>query len=218
MSPPLKVLLVDDHPVVRAGYRHLLQSDRAIEVVAEAHDARSAYESFGRLSPDVVVMDISLPGVSGIEAMRRMLARRPQARVLIFSMHDEAIFVTRALNAGASGFLSKSSAPDTLVRAVHAVARGERYLGQGAAQRAFGDRRTAATECLNRLAPREMEVFRLLTQGLSLPEIGVQLGLSEKTVANYQSLVRQKLDVQNDVQLVRLAAQIWPPVAVSPRS
>jgi two-component system, NarL family, invasion response regulator UvrY len=211
MTIPVKVLLVDDHAVVRAGYRHLLQSDSAIEIVAEANDAASAYEAFSRLAPDVVVMDISLPGISGIEAMRRMLARRPQARVLIFSMHDESIFIARALKAGACGFVSKSSAAETLVQAVHAVARGERYLSRDAPQIVALDvRRDASAERLNDLSPREFEVFRLLVQGLALSEIGVRLGLSDKTVANYQSQVRQKLGVHNDVQLVRLAERIWP--------
>ncbi len=210
MRPPIKVLLVDDHPVVRTGYRHLLQTDADIDVVAEASDSASAYSAFKALEPDVVVMDISLPGVSGIEAMKRMRAHRPEAKILIFSVHDEAIFVSRAVNSGATGFLSKSSAPDQLLEAVRAVARGVPYLGGVApANGSSGAFRGEPAARLNDLSHREEEVLRLWSQGLGLSEIGARLGVSGKTVANYQSIVRQKLCVQNDVQLMRIAEQIW---------
>ena len=206
MSQTIKVLLVDDHPVVRTGYRHLLQMDPALEVVAEASDAASAYDAFRTLAPDVVVMDISLPGASGIEAMKRMRAARPQARVLIFSMHDEAIFVSRAQQAGAAGFLSKSSAPERLLEAVHAIARDGRYAGESPRR---ADAAETATTLLNDLSHREAEAFRLWARGLGVDAIGAQLGVSGKTVSNYLSLVRQKLGAPNDVQLMRLAERIW---------
>jgi DNA-binding NarL/FixJ family response regulator len=210
VSHAIKVLLVDDHPVVRAGYRHLLQADPGIEVIAEADDSDSACAAFESLLPDVVVMDISLPGVSGIEAMKRMRAQRPEARVLIFSMHDEAIFVSRAMRSGAAAFLSKSSAPEQLIDAVRAVARGEPYVSaQSAAVRSPSAARRVPAARLNDLSHRETEVLRLWSQGLRLDEIAARLGVSEKTVANYQSLVRQKLGVHNDVQLMRVAEQIW---------
>ena len=210
MSHTIKVLLVDDHPVVRTGYRHLLQMDPALEVVAEASDAASAHEAFRALAPDVVVMDISLPGVSGIEAMKRMRAARPQARVLIFSMHDEAIFVSRAHQAGAAGFLSKSSAPERLLQAVHAIAREGRYAGESPPRRAGASAPASATTLLNDLSHREAEALRLWARGLGADAIGAQLGVSGKTVSNYLSLVRQKLGAQNDVHLLRLAQRIWP--------
>ncbi len=205
----ITVLLVDDHPVVRTGYRHLLQSAPGIAVVAEADDSASAYEAFKALEPDVVVMDISLPGPSGIEAMKRMHAHRPQSRVLIFSVHDEAIFVSRALRSGAAGFLSKASAPERLIEAVRAVARGESYASGEVGTGAAGVTAATGGGRLSDLSHREAEVLRLWAQGLGLDEIGARLGVSGKTVANYQSLVRQKLGVHNDVQLMRLAAQIW---------
>lgn len=210
MNDRIKVLLVDDHPVVRTGYRHLLQSAPDLSVVAEADDAASAYEACRTFEPDVVVMDISLPGVSGIEAMKRMLAYRPRSRVLIFSMHDEAIFVSRAMRSGAAGFLSKRSAPEKLIEAVRAVARGEAYTSADATPNgiAAAAHNTSAAR-LNDLSQREAEVLRLWAQGLSLEEIGARLGVSGKTVANYQSLVRQKLGVQNDVQLMKVAGEIW---------
>jgi two-component system, NarL family, invasion response regulator UvrY len=210
MSEPITVLLVDDHPIVRTGYRHLLQSAPGIAVVAEASDSASAYEAFRSCEPDVVVMDISLPGVSGIEALKRMQAQRPQARILIFSMHDEAIFVSRALRSGAAGFLSKSSAPERLIEAVRAVARGEIYTSAGdPAGAGVGGADDAPAARLNGLSHREAEVLRLWAQGLGLDAIGARLGVSGKTVANYQSLVRQKLGVQNDVQLMRMATGTW---------
>ena len=211
MSHPIKVLLVDDHPVVRTGYRHLLQSAEGITIVAEANDSVSAYAAFNAVEPDVIVMDISLPGVSGIEVMKRMLAHRPQSRVLIFSMHDEAIFASRAMRAGAAGFLSKSSAPEKLIDAVRAIARGESYAAATISQssEAGSQSRDSTPSWIGDLSHREAEVFRLWSQAMSLGEIGVRLGLSEKTVANYQSLIRQKLGVTNDVQLMRLATQIW---------
>jgi DNA-binding NarL/FixJ family response regulator len=179
-------------------------------VVAEADDSTSAYEAFKAIEPDVVVMDISLPGVSGIEVMKRMLAYRPQSRVLIFSMHDEAIFVSRATHSGAAGFLSKRSAPEKLIEAVRTVARGEVYMSADASPSGIASvTRHTPTARLSDLTHREAEVFRLWAQGLSLDEIGTRLGVSEKTVANYQSLVRQKLCVQNDVQLMRVAREIW---------
>jgi two-component system, NarL family, invasion response regulator UvrY len=208
MSGPVRVLLVDDHPVVRAGYRHLLQTDPGIEVIAEASHSAAACEAFKALAPDVVVMDISLPGVSGIEAMTRMRSHRPDARVLIFSMHEEEIFASRAMSAGAAGFLSKSSAPEKLVAAVRAVARGECYIEPARVGAAAADS-TAPAARLGVLSAREAEVLRLWAQGLQPDEIGARLGVSGKTVANYQSLVRHKLGVHNDVQLMRLAEQIW---------
>lgn len=208
MTQTIKVLLVDDHPVVRTGYRHLLMMDPTLEVVAEASDAASAYEAFRNLSPDVVVMDISLPGVSGIEAMKRMQAARPQARVLIFSMHDEAIFVSRAHQAGAAGFLSKSSAPERLLEAIHAIARDGRYQPEVPSRRGVSEPGSAAA-MLNDLSQREAEAFRMWSQGLGVEQIGAQLGVSGKTVANYLSLVRQKLGAPNDVHLMRLAQRIW---------
>ena len=210
MNDPIKILLVDDHPIVRTGYRHLLQSAAGMVVVAEADDSNSAYEAFKTIEPDIVVMDISLPGVSGIEAMKRMLAHRPQSRFLIFSMHDEAIFVSRAIRSGATGFLSKRSAPEKLIEAVRTVARGDTYMSADASPSGIaGVARYTPAARLSDLSHREAEVFRLWAQGLSLDEIGARLGVSEKTVANYQSLVRQKLGVQNDVQLMRVAGEIW---------
>jgi DNA-binding NarL/FixJ family response regulator len=204
----IDVLLVDDHAVVRAGYRHLLARSPTIRVVGEAVDAQSAYLAFCSLAPDVVVMDIALPGASGIEAMRRMLAREPTACVLIFSMYEDAIFASRALDAGARGYLTKASGPDMLVEAVHAVARGERYLSHDIARTLALRAHAAQDGNAAALSAREFEVLQLLARGDTLAQIAAQLGLSEKTVANYQSSVKQKLGASNNIQLLQSAAKL----------
>ena len=204
-SAEISVFLVDDHAVVREGYRRLLERSAGIRVIGEAANAADAYSEFQRLNPDVVVMDISLPGASGIEAMRRMLAREPGAKVLMFSMHEEPIFASRAFQAGALGYVTKASAPEVLVEAVRSVAQGKRYLSQDMAQ-AIALQSVAGGEAgLDVLSNREFEVMRLLVAGDTLATIAEKLQLSYKTVANHQSLIRQKLGVETHVQLIRLA-------------
>ena len=209
MSAPaqISVILVDDHSVVREGYRRLLERSTGIRVIGEAANAPDAYSEFQRLNPDVVVMDISLPGASGIEAMRHMLARDARAKVLMFSMHEEPIFASRAFQAGALGYVTKASAPEVLVEAVRSVAQGKRYLSQDMAQ-AIALQSVAGGEAgLDVLSNREFEVMRLLVAGDTLATIAEKLQLSYKTVANHQSLIRQKLGVETHAQLIRMAAR-----------
>jgi two-component system invasion response regulator UvrY len=202
----VSVLLVDDHAVVREGYRRLLERHGDIAVIGEATDAATAHALFCRLDPQIVVMDITLPGTSGIEAMRRMLINKPGARVLIFSMHEDTIFARRALQAGAFGYVTKASAPKVLVEAIHAVAAGKRYLSPEVAQKlALGDFAAGQAEGLS---AREFEVLRLLAQGRSVREIAESLGLNPKTVANRQSAIKQKLGVDTAIQLLKKASQL----------
>lgn len=208
MTGVTQVLLVDDHAVVREGYRRLLEEEPGIHVVGEASNAVQACERARALGPDVVVMDIALPGNSGIEATRRMLKDQPHLRVLMFSMYDDAIYAYRALEAGALGFLSKASAPEVLVRAIHAVSRGERYLSADVATNMARSAAQPGTPGLEVLTPREFEVLRLLVQGETVRTISEKLALSEKTVANHQSAIRDKLGARNSAQLARLAAQL----------
>ena len=209
-AAPIRVLLVDDHAVVREGYRRLLEREPGIEVAGEATTAAEAYELAARLTPDVIVMDIALPGTSGIEATRRLLERQPELRVLIFSMYEDAIFRSRAHAAGARAYLSKASAPEQLVRAVYAVARGEPFESPAPS----GPRAPAGGAARGREVPtvaltaRELDVLALLAKGETVRSIGEKLGLSEKTVANHQSALREKLGVKNSVQLARVAAQL----------
>jgi two-component system, NarL family, invasion response regulator UvrY len=202
----VSVLLVDDHAVVREGYRRLLERHGDIVVIGEATDAATAHSLFCRLDPQIVVMDITLPGTSGIEAMRRMLVYKSEARVLIFSMHEDAIFARRALQAGAFGYVTKSSAPDVLVDAIHEVAAGKKYLSPEMAQKlALHD---FAADLADSLSAREFEVLRLLTQGHSIKEIAESMGLNPKTVANHQSAIKQKLGVDTAIQLFKKAIQL----------
>lgn len=212
MSGGTSILLVDDHAVVREGYRRLLEDEPGIHVVGEAVNAAQACERARALGPDVVVMDIALPGSSGIEATRRMLKDQPQLRVLMFSMYDDAIYAARALEAGAVGFLSKASAPEVLVQAIHAVSRGERYVSPDVAANMARSAAQPGNPGLEALTPREFEVLRLLVQGETVRGISEKLALSEKTVANHQSAIREKLGARNSAQLARLASQLDPSV------
>ena len=203
----VRVLLVDDHAVVREGYRRLLERTRDIEVVAEAAGGEEAYRLFCETTPDVVVMDITLPGVSGVEATRRIVAREPAARVLVFSVHEDIVFASRALQAGARGYITKSTAPELLVEAVRAVAEGRPYLSHDVAQKLATQSLPGQPVPFGDLSPREFEVFRLLAEGKSIVDIARILSLSQKTVANYQSLVKQKLETDTSAQMVWIALQ-----------
>jgi two-component system, NarL family, invasion response regulator UvrY len=203
----ISVLLVDDHAVVREGYRRLLERATGIVVTGEAASAGEAYQVYCQCRPDVVVMDMSLPDVSGIEAMRRMLMREPQARVLVFSIHDEPVFPTRALAAGARGYVTKASAPEVLVNAVRAVAAGNIFLSPDVAQSVALRSVVDADGAQKLISDREFEVLRLIARGHTVREIAEKLSLTYKTVANYQSSIRQKLGADNSVQLIRIAGE-----------
>jgi two-component system, NarL family, invasion response regulator UvrY len=206
MSATITVLLVDDHAVVREGYRRLLERAAGIVVVGEAASAGEAYQLFCQTLPDIVIMDISLPDVSGIEAMRRVLQREPRAKVLMFSIHDEPIFPTRAFQAGARGYITKASAPDVLIDAVRTVARGDPFLSADVAQTLAARKLVTTGAKLGSLSDREFEVLRLLAKGHSVRDIADKLCLNYKTIANYQSVVRQKLGIETPVQLIHIAA------------
>ena len=208
MSGATRILLVDDHAIVREGYRRLLEEEPNIQVVGEASDAAQGCQSARALNPDVVVMDIALPGTSGIEATRRMLKDQPQLHILMFSMYDDAIYAARALEAGARGYISKASAPEVLVQAIYAVSRGESYVSPDVAANMARSAAQPGKSELDALSPREFEVLRLLAQGETVRSIGERLGLSEKTIANHQSIIREKLGARNSAQLARFAAQI----------
>jgi two-component system, NarL family, invasion response regulator UvrY len=208
----VSVLLVDDHAVVREGYRRLLERHHDIAVIGEAVDAATAHSLFCCLDPQIVVMDITLPGTSGIVAMQRMLVYRPDARVLIFSMHEDAIFARRALQAGAFGYVTKASAPHVLVDAVHAVAAGKKYLSPEMAQKLALNE--FSRDQADRLSAREFEVLRLLAQGHSIKEIAESMGLNPKTVSNHQTAIKQKLGADTAIQLLKKAMQL----GIEPRS
>jgi len=205
MNQCIRVLLVDDHAVVREGYRRLLEATHRINVVAEAGNGEDAYQRFLEFVPDVTVMDISLPGIGGLEVLRRILSRQVSARVLMFSMHDDPIFVARALDGGAQGYLTKASAPEMMVDAVTAIAGGHRFIGADVAGKLDAMRSGAELGKLDPLTEREFEVLRLLVDGRTVAEIGELMCLSSKTVSNYQTSIRQKTGAETPMQLLRVA-------------
>ncbi len=202
----IRVLLVDDHAVVRTGFRLLLQSSPEVAVVGEADSGESACQCFSELAPDVVVMDIAMPGMGGLEAVRRIRAHHPQARILALSAHDDPVHARRALREGALGFLSKRSAPEALLEAVGSVASGRRYLDPAVAQSlALGEVDGTCASPIERLSVREFEVFLRLARGANVQRIADDLRLSASTVGTHLYNLKQKLGVSNQAELALLA-------------
>jgi two-component system, NarL family, invasion response regulator UvrY len=202
---PTRIMLVDDHAIVRAGFRRLLEQQANYHVVAEAGDAEAAYALFVEHEPDVVVLDLSMPGASGLDLLRRMSARRPSARILVFSMHEDASLAERAVQLGARGYVTKSSAPEALACAVADMMAGRVAFSPDIAQGLAILKATGEDDLLTALSAREFEIFRLIARGQAVSSIPSLLNLSAKTVANYHSLIKQKLGIASDVELVLLA-------------
>lgn len=201
----LSILLVDDHPVVREGYRLLLERQPGTRVVAEAEDAAGAYRAYKAAAPDLVVMDLSLPGPSGLEALRHIRQWDGQARILVFTMHGGAAFALKAFEAGAAGYVTKSSAPSELVRAVATVARGGRALSEDIAREIAAERLSRGTDPIRDLSTREIEILRLVASGETSERIARALNLSQKTVQNYHYGIKAKIGARTDAHLVWLA-------------
>ncbi len=201
----IRVLLVDDHAVVRAGYQMLLKNSSEIEVVAEAETGEQACKAFIDIHPDVVIMDLSMPGIGGLEAIRRILARDANAKVLVFSMHEDTAFVEQALQAGAQGYLTKSSAPEILVEAIKELASGKSHIDSEIAQKLAFQKSRGKDSPFSNLSTREFEIFCLLAEGLNTSEIAKRLSLSYKTVANYSTQIKSKLNVTTVAEIARLA-------------
>jgi DNA-binding NarL/FixJ family response regulator len=201
----IKVLLVDDHAVVRAGYQMLLQNTDDIEVVAEADSGELACKHYVDIEPDVVVMDLSMPGIGGLEAIRRIVARDADARILVFSMHESTVFVEQALQAGARGYIPKSSAPEALINAIRELAAGKSHIDSEIAQQLAFKKSKGEDTPFSDLSTREFEIFCLLAEGLNTSEISKRLSLSYKTVANYSTQIKSKLEVSTVAEIARLA-------------
>jgi DNA-binding NarL/FixJ family response regulator len=206
MNAAVKVYLVDDHAVVREGYKHLLEKAN-IKVVAEATSGEEAYLNYEAIKPDVVIMDLSMPGMGGMETIKKLLAKDKNAKILAFSMHDDIVFCSRAMQAGAVGYVTKSSAAEVLVEAVFAIAANKRYISHDLAH-TIATQRLKPDSALDSLTPREFEVFRLLAKGLSLEDVANTLNLNYKTIANHQTHLLQKLHVENRSQLVLAAIKL----------
>lgn len=202
---PIRIMLVDDHAVVRAGFRRLLEQEAGIRVVAEAESGERAYQLYVEHGPDVVVLDLSMPGVSGFEIIRRITERQPDAKILVFSMHEDASLAVRAIQLGARGYVTKSNAPEVLATAVVEVAAGKLFLSDDVAKSIAILKLTGDDNPVKALGAREFEIFRLLVTGRAAGDIAKILNLSVKTVANYHTLIKQKLHAASDVELVLLA-------------
>ena len=200
----IRVLLVDDHAVVRTGFRLLLQSHPEVSVVAEAESGEAACQLYAELSPDVVVMDIAMPGMGGLEALRRIRARNDQARILTLSAHDDPMHARRSLQEGALGFLSKRSSPDALFEAINCVAAGRRYLDAALAQK-LALAEFEGKSPVERLSEREFDVFVRLAGGSTVQRIAQDLKLSASTVGTHLYNIKQKLGVENQSELTLIA-------------
>ncbi|MCC6203274.1 MAG: response regulator transcription factor [Gammaproteobacteria bacterium] len=198
------VVLADDHAVVRYGFRLLLEGAGAT-VLAEAATGEEALLAWERLRPDVLVMDVSMPGAGGLAALERLLARAPEARVLVLSVHDDIQIPARALRAGARGYLSKRSDPSELVRAVETVAQGRRYLDPDLAPRLALAQLDGATDPVTTLTEKELEVFLLLARGQSVTEVAERYHLSPSTVGTHLYHIKQKLNARNAAELALIA-------------
>ncbi len=201
----IRVMISDDHAVVRTGMARLLEREHGITVIGEADSGEQAYQLYSELKPDVMIMDMSMPGIGGLESLRRIMARDPKAKVIMFSMHENIIFAIQAMTSGAVGYVTKSGEAQELIKAVKQVKSGSSYLNAEMAHKIALHNMHGNDHPINRLTAREFEVFRLLAEGLVIEDIASRLGIGQKTASNYQTTLKQKLDIHSAVDLVRLA-------------
>jgi two-component system, NarL family, invasion response regulator UvrY len=201
----IRVMLVDDHAVVREGYRRLIEKHGGILVIAEASDGASAYAQYKANQPDVVVLDLSMPGQGGIEVLRHLRQWDEAAKVLVFSMHENAAYAVQAFQAGAKGYITKSSPPALLIDAIREVAAGRRAISPDVSHVLAISHLEGGRGAINGLTAREFDIFRMLAEAKPVDEIARTLNLSAKTVSNYHYIVKSKLGVSSDVELVHLA-------------
>lgn len=203
----IRVMLVDDHAVVRVGFRMLLAATGDIEVVAEADSGEVAYQRYSEIRPDVVIMDLSMPGMSGIDAVRRLVAKDKTARVLVLSAHEDTAHPRRALQAGALGYLSKRTAPEALIEAVYAVASGRSYLDVEIARKLAMRGLGGTTGGIEALSEREFSIFLQLARGHSVRHIAESMNLSPNTVGTHLYNIKQKLGAGNQAELTLMAVR-----------
>lgn len=204
----IKILLVDDHAIVREGYRALLAKQPGLQVVVEAADGTQAYQRFKECSPDVVITDLSLPGISGLELISRIKQRDANAKILVFSMHQNPGFAMQASRAGALGYVTKSSPPEVLLRAIREVYCGRHTLSADIAQTLALEKLGSERMALETLTVREFEILRLLVEARTTEDIAQTLSISPKTVGNCHYLIKRKLGVTSDIELTRLAIKL----------
>jgi two-component system, NarL family, invasion response regulator UvrY len=199
------VMLVDDHAVVRMGFRLLLDAAPDMRVVAEADSGEEAIRRIDEARPEVVVMDISMPGIGGLEAVRRILAKEPAARILVLSAHEDAMHARRTLKAGAAGYLTKRSAAEALIQAIREVCQGKTFLEPQIAQELALRQVAGAAEPLDTLSEKEFKVFLALAGGQSVQEIAEVMSLSPRTVGTHLYNIKQKLGASNSAELALIA-------------
>jgi two-component system invasion response regulator UvrY len=200
-----KVMLVDDHAVVRMGFRLLLEGSPDIKVVAEADSGEEAVRRFAEIKPDVVVMDISMPGIGGLEAIDRILAKDPGVRILVLSAHEDAMHARRVLKAGAAGYLTKRSAAEALIQAIRQVHQGKTFLEPEIAQQLAMQQLSGQRNPLDTLSEKEFKVFLALAKGQSVQDIAEVMSLSPRTIGTHLYNIKQKLGASNSAELAIIA-------------
>jgi DNA-binding NarL/FixJ family response regulator len=208
MAKKTTIVLVDDHAVVRAGVRRLLEQEPLFEVIGEAESGEKAYQIFGELKPDVMVMDLSMPGMGGLESIRRILMRYEKAKILVLSMHEDLSFANQALKLGAKGYLTKNTLADDLVKSIETVTQGDVFLSDEIAKKMAMQSISGNQDPVHELSAREFEIFRLLAEGLDIDAISSTLNISSKTVSNYQTMIKQKLNINTPIELIRYAIKV----------
>jgi DNA-binding NarL/FixJ family response regulator len=207
----ITVILVDDHAIVRAGFRLLLATESDIDVIAEASRGEEILQIYSELKPDIVVMDLSMAGIGGLETTRRLVMREDDAKIIVFSVHHEKVYIQRALDAGARGYICKHAHPDMLIDAIKQVAKGRIYIDPSLVDDAqHQEDMTTYQTIIATLSPREFDVFVLLAKGMTAHQISDELCLSYKTVANYGTTIRSKLNVTSMAQLANIATLLKP--------
>ncbi len=201
----INVMLVDDHAVVRMGFKMLLESDADIKVIAEAENGEQAIQRYMEHKPNVVVMDITMPGIGGLEAIERILAKDSSAKILVLSAHEDSVHPKRVLNAGAMGYLTKRSAAEELIKAIRTVATGKKYLEASIAQQMAIQQLSGDQNPVDVLSPREFEVFMALAKGKTTNEIAETLFLSPRTVGTHLYNIKQKLNANNSAEIALIA-------------
>jgi len=208
MAKKTTIVLVDDHAVVRAGVRRLLEQEPLFEVIGEAESGEKAYQILAELKPDVMVMDLSMPGMGGLEAIRRILMRYEKAKILVLSMHEDLSFANQALKLGAKGYLTKNTLADDLVKSIETVTQGDVFLSDEIAKKMAMQSISGNQDPVHELSAREFEIFRLLAEGLDIDAIASTLNISSKTVSNYQTMIKQKLNINTPIELIRCAIKV----------
>ena len=201
----IKILLVDDHAVVRMGFKMLIEAEADIKVIGEAESGEVAVKLFQELKPDIIIMDITMPGIGGLEAIDRIMAKDKNTKILVLSAHEDSVHPKRVLNAGAMGYLTKRSAAEELIKAIKSIHQGKRYLEPNIAQQMAITQLSGETNPVEILSDREFEVFMALAKGKSTNEIADTLCLSPRTVGTHLYNIKQKLNANNSAEIALIA-------------